>query len=403
MNIGELFVKLGVKADTNKLENFDKGMKDAKQNALALKLAVIGVAIAMKKIASASIEAAVGLKNFSIQTGLSRDELQKWRYVADQNDISGQELIATIKGIQQAQAAIRLGAGNIKPFQLLGISPTEDPFKVLDQLRDKIKGLDPAIATNVLSQLGVGQNFLNILKKGNLEFSKLNKQFLITTKEQDKLIRFNKAFKETIFLLRGLRDKFIALISPAVISFLKAVGNSLEVVLETGKGLGEIIGKFKTLSKIVAIVGSVILAFFAPITAAIAGVILVIDDLYTYIKGGESLFGLFVENIKKIFEGLQASIEKVFNFIKSGYEKYILPIIETMEGILNNSFVAKFIGNEGQQIPSGATNNTANNTNNININLHGVQGDPKEIAKTIEETLDKQNLSAYYNRQAVGV
>ncbi len=405
MKIGELFVKLGFDVDSKGLKDVDKGMNNARTGAIAMTVAVTGLTIAMKKMITTSLESAVVLKNFQIQTGLSREEFQKWRFVSEQNDVSGQELISTIKGIQQAQAAIRLGGGNIKPFQLLGISPTEDPFQVLEQLRGKIKNLDPAIASSVLGQMGIGDNFLNVLKNSNLEFGKLNKQFLLSRKEQDTLIQLNKSFKDLGFALRGIRNRFIALITPEIISFFKAVKNNFLAIIDIGKYLVGLVNEFKGLAKIIAIVGGAIAAYFFPVTAIILGVIAVIDDLYTFIKGGDSVFGLFADTIINNFNKLKTMVESVFLFFKEGYDKYVAPIIDKLEGALNNNFFSSLFGKDDKEKPVSAStnNNTNSNVNNINISVGGETGNSKKTALDIKDALKKELNKVYYTRSASGV
>jgi hypothetical protein len=88
MNIGELFVKLGIQADTKQIGAFENNLNSARNSALALKAGIIALAYAIEKTLSASLANAVIIKKFYSSDRLSAQELQKWRYVADQNDIS---------------------------------------------------------------------------------------------------------------------------------------------------------------------------------------------------------------------------------------------------------------------------------------------------------------------------
>ncbi|NDK07872.1 hypothetical protein EOM39_01340 [Candidatus Gracilibacteria bacterium] len=423
MNIGELFVKLGFKADTKELSTMKAGLNSARVGAIALTGAVIATVVAVNKLISASLQSAVVLKNFEVQTGLSSQQLQQWSYVAEQNDVSTQTLIGSIKGLQKAQANLRMGQGNMRPFALLGISPTEDPFVVLNKLKERIKGLSPAIASSLLGQLGIGDEMLNILRNSNIEFDKLNKKFLLTAKEQENLITLNKSYKDFIFTLRGIRDRLVAMISPEVLAFIKALKNNFEFLFDVGKWILDLIEKYKWLGGIIAIVGAIALTIFAPWVALILGIILVVDDLWTTFKGGEGViantiaklmgfkdindlwkslksgFNRFIDDIKKGMDFFKNIFEGAFNFVKDMFDKFIKPIIDGIKGITDNKIIAKIMGKEEERVPQNNINNggnVANNTNNIVINIDGATGDGKKIANDIKDVLTKQMEKTYY-------
>ena len=253
MKIGELFVALGYdieQSDQNKIQKFELGLSTAKVKAVALATAVTVTTQKIIQFSDAAIKYAVNLKNFAIQTGLSVRELEKWRFVAERNDVSGEELINTIKGIQKAQAEIRLGTGNIRPWQLLGIDPNENPFEILEQLRSTVKNLEPALAASVLSQLGVSQNFLNILKVSNLEFDKLNEKFLLTEKETKDLLDLNRTVKNLIFSVRGLRNRLFAISTVSLKKIINAFKNATTLILDVVVKVKELTEKFSFLRNI---------------------------------------------------------------------------------------------------------------------------------------------------------
>lgn len=445
MKIGELFVALGFQADNKKLSDFNNNMGAAKVNALAVKAAVIGATFAVLKFTDATLQYAVSLKNFAVQTGLSVMELEKWRFVSEQNDVSGQELISTIKGIQSAQAQIKLGAGNIKPWQLLGISPNEDPFTVLKQLRERVKNLDPALAANVLSQLGVGQNFLNVLKASNLEFDKLNEKFLLTKNETLDLLALNRAFKDIIFSLRGLRNRFVALSSKPLLAILKAVKNVTLFILDLIFKLVDLGNRFTFLKKIILVAAALIAASFFPVTAAVAAVIAIVDDLYTFFQGGESIIGRFVDmfNFEPIIEAVNElmpvlkdlasflgdvlgpvfskGLTLAINAAKMAVEGWILLITNAIKLITKFLGFIKPIAVKGieliKEIPSAINradpesmkldrnvknSQVNNNNNNIAINVNGARS-PEATADAVSSELQNQLNKAYFQTPNFGV
>lgn len=312
MNIGELFVSLGFKADTSKLDKMKEGMESAGKKALALKIAVVATVVAVEQLVAASMHSAESLHNFSLQTGLSIQQLQKWSYIAEQSGIAGDSVVQAVQGIQQAQASIKLGGGNLRPFQLLGISPYEDPFKVMEQLKNKIKGMDPAIATNILSELGVGQEFLSVLRGGNVEFTKLNKQFTMTKKETDNLVKLNQAWKDLWFSLKGVRDRLTAINFKPFLDFVRAVKNSVLLVFELSMKFFDLYNSSKRLQGIFIILGAIMLIAFAPVTAIIIAIILILDDLWTGLHGGDSV----TRDILKWWDRFKAAHPIIVDLIK---------------------------------------------------------------------------------------
>lgn len=447
LKIGELFVALGFKADQKKLSTFEGGLQNAKIKAVALTAAITGTTFAVLKFTDATLKYAVQLKNFAVQTGLSVQQLEKWRFVAEQNDVSGAELINTIKGIQRAGAEIKLGTGNIRPWQLLGIDPNDDPFTTLEKLRVKVKDLDPALAASVLSQLGIGQNFLNILKSSNLEFDKLNEKFLLTKKETKDLIALNKTFKDVIFSLRGLRNRMVAISAKPLEKVAKAVKNIAKFIIDLVHGITDVLNRFTFLKKVVLIAATAIAAFFFPVTAGIIALMVIIDDLYVFLQGGESLIGDFIKlfdftsmivELKKLKPEFEALLEFIVSKLGPalkiglvGAMKVVKIAIEGWVLLLTNAFklINKTIGfiqgfnlselksrfttdrrtgalktndlNINPSLSNTPSNQNVNNNNNVNINVNE-SATPALTAKKLGEELSLQLSNAYHQTPVFG-
>ena len=82
-----MFVALGFQVDQKKISQFSNSMGNAKIQALGVAAAVTTAAFAVIKFSDAAVRYAVELKNFAVQTGLSVSELERWRFVAEQNDV----------------------------------------------------------------------------------------------------------------------------------------------------------------------------------------------------------------------------------------------------------------------------------------------------------------------------
>ncbi|MCK5611972.1 hypothetical protein KAR91_59430 [Candidatus Pacearchaeota archaeon] len=453
MKIGELFVALGFQVDQKKIDNYNVGLSTTRLKALSVAAAISAATLAVVKFSDASVRYAVTLKNFAIQTGLSIDALERWRFVAEQNDVSGEELINTIKGIQRAQAEIKLGAGNIRPWQLLGINPNDNPFTILEKIRGSIKNLDPALAASVLGQLGIGQNFLNILKASNLEFDKLNEKFLLTKQERQDLIALNRVFKDVIFSLRGLRNRLFSINAGPLTKVAKAVKNVASFIIDATIKIRELAERFSFLGKVLSVGAAAIAAYFFPITAGVIAVIAIIDDLYIFLQDGESIigdfvslfnFGPFLAELEKIKPKLKSLVDfivsdvgpvlkevflVVFDLITVSIQGFVTALTGALSLLNKVVDIGKNIGEffssdetfkkKSSNIldiiksgPSGidTTSSIINNknaqssnkvTNNINVNVNGATS-PTQTANAVIDSLQSQLNNAYFQTPNLG-
>ena len=134
MQIGELFVKIGIKGGKESVAT----MSQLKATTLATKAAVIGAVVAFAKMSQEARKLAMELDVFEKTTGLSGDSLQKLSYRASAAGVSLDSLDGTLQSIQQRVTDISLGQGDIYPFQMWGIGLNRDPIKVLDQIAAKL-------------------------------------------------------------------------------------------------------------------------------------------------------------------------------------------------------------------------------------------------------------------------
>lgn len=252
-------------------------------------------------VADQAINTAISFQQFETQTGLSAQELQKWQIAAGMANVSAEEVGASVMALQKNLAAIRLGEGNISGFQLLGIGANQDAFGVLDQLRSRIRGVDAATAVNIIAKMGLGPNMLQVLRLSNEEFAKfrMTAQGMSTTQEaaflrtQEGLVRINMRLRETGYAITA--------------SVMPSVEHLLTALSDMAANVNEFKGAWLAAAAALAVV-------FAPISAAIAGILLLMDDLYTYETGGKSITGLLLgrkgtepERDKAINTGMMAA------------------------------------------------------------------------------------------------
>ena len=181
MTVAELFARIGIKADDAQAKRFHSTMKAVKIGMIAATAAAAGVSLAIRKITADAMAGAVAFKQFEVETGASAQELQKWQSVAEQTNQAAESVTSAIKAIVANQNKIKLGQGNISGFQLLGIDPRQDPFKILEELRIKTKGLSDGMKKNILAQMGVGVGLLQTLELPREQFDAMaSRAFIIS-------------------------------------------------------------------------------------------------------------------------------------------------------------------------------------------------------------------------------
>ncbi len=248
MNIGDFFVTLGFNADTTKVKDFAKAIGD-----LPLDVA-------------AGIAALAGL---------------------EQANVSAEAVAGSVSALERNMAEIRLGRGNIAPFQMLGIGINQNAFGVLSQLRERIKGLDRPTATNLISQMGINPEMINVLSMTNEQFEQLSKTVSGMTGEQEG--SFLRAKQELVQF--GQVARYVG---------FDVIAHVVDVIDLLIKG-------FRTLKIDLVSVGIVLAGVaiaFAPITAAVIGLMLVLDDFAVYFQGGNSVIGVAIDGIKKFGQSL---------------------------------------------------------------------------------------------------
>lgn len=419
MKAGELFLEINAKGDISLIDTATKKMKNAAGAAKKVKAGILAFAASMYALNKVSTDMAVTLKNFAISTGLSTEELQKWTYAANQNDIAAEELIGSLKALEMNRAKIMKGEGNISPYQLLGLDPHQDPFSLLKQLQERIQGLDPALVREQIGQLGISENMLNLLKQGNIELSALNDKYIVTKKETADLLSLNKAWKDLFFIVRQITTKLAALNVKPFLEIVKILRNVSELLYKVAYGLSDIVQQSKTVQAVLIGIGAVALIAFSPMTAAITALLLVVEDLAVYFSGsGNSVFGLIIDGFKNINENIDKSVSKWKYLGKAISEpmKAIGDLVGQIVGLVENfnfdnlerflSTVAKYLnpaqtaggwigekavgwvkdklgGESGVgplKNPAGINNHQ---TNNFNTNVYGIDN-PSSVKQAVQ-------------------
>lgn len=319
MNIGELFVTLGVKGKgIGTLRDVAKMVAELPVDAAAAIAGMAGISLELGKMAEEAMATSVAFQSFSNQTGLSWQELQRWQLIAEQANVSVQTVSTSVSTLERNLAEIRLGRGNIAPFQMLGIGvgPGANAFTVLEQIRQKIKGLNPATATNLISQMGLSPDMMNVLRLTDRQFSEFAAHIHgINEKQQQDFLRAKLSITQ---LGEAFRYTMFGIVADLSEAWEKA-------------------STFKDAVKALAIVAAGAAVYFFPLTAALGGLLLVLDDLAVYFVGGKSLFGEGLKGLDKFMANLTGN--KDFSTIRQ-FADILNTVANAIERIQSASYNA---------------------------------------------------------------
>lgn len=336
MNIVELFAHIGLKADHAQADQFLSAMRTGTKDLLKMAGVAFSVAEAIKMV-NDSFAQALELKKFSAATGASTDELQRWQQVADQASGSGAAVADSIRAIALNQERIKLGQGNISGYQMLGIDPRTDPFKLLELLRQKTQGMSQGMKQNMLASFGVSGDLITTLQLTNKEFDQMaGRAWVISPSMIEGMNKARGALTEAGQALNYFKNLIAAKLAPEITKLVKQftewarvnqtqivagiqkawefLKRMVETIIRAGTAINEAIKS--TVGWKVALAGLVLL--ISPVTAGIMALLLILDDLYVYSKGGKSVFGELVKNfpdLGNVFKSFTDGFRVVKDFL----------------------------------------------------------------------------------------
>jgi hypothetical protein len=342
-----------------------------------------------------------------------------------ENEKLSRQLWTTKENAKEADMALKtMGAS----MQDLWFSPTL--LKQFNQLRQDSKNLQlpPEFQQNIKVVQGLGLEFSRLKQLGSLAFQWIGNYILKYMAGPLNDIRSS---------MKGFNDWLIKTI-PGIAKVLgSTLGIALRMLMTIGEVLGFIISGItkiisfiaehipKPLQNILKIIGLIGLAIMAGPLGAIVLLIAAIDDFITYLKGGKSLTGTFIDAIAKKFEYVQEKIKSVINFFKElkdefmnnpitkGIESFIAPLKDVLKGDITSfskdiqlkadQFSNATIPNYAVSNSSSSNTTTSNSNNKVSqsntFNVYGT-GDANSAANTISS---KVNNNGIFTRNLQGV
>lgn len=325
---------------------------------------VIGGVAFIKSQFAEFTEAALEVDTASKTLGMDIKEFQGWQNAAEKVGLETRDLVQLFGDVSDRMYdAVLHDSGPFKDavddigISLKGVKEgATSSADMLLQFARAVEKMPKDKAHGLLTQYGLDPESIKLIMMGEKELEKLIK----TGKEK---ARFDKRDIENAQKLREAQQRlnaawrtisalFASTVSPAVTFLTNLLGDLLGWVKENKQfvilfftGLAGVITTLMLPAlTAMATAAWAAIAPFAPLIAIVGAVALVIDDLITYIQGGESAFGDFWKmfgegdelgaRFKSLWEGIKSILASVGAALKAVAKFFILIFSLTGEGVI---------------------------------------------------------------------
>ncbi len=246
--IGEFFISLSVDAAEGALTVGDlvKGMGALEVSTLGEIALLFELGIALARVVDEGMKASLAFAQFTMHTGLSAQELQKWQRVATLSHASADEVTQSVEAITKKLADMETGGtggGALGALQRLFISPfgpngrPKEAFQILDEVRAKIGLIKTAAQQEaVLGALGISPNLRETLLLSKDLFNQRADFVPGMSAEQEKSFdRLRQVFVEIHLLAKQIGIDIGAWVSGPIARVLEMLEVPLKAVPEWEK------------------------------------------------------------------------------------------------------------------------------------------------------------------------
>lgn len=335
-------------------------------------LGVIGGVAVIKSSIAQYYEQAQAIEKTSDALGMSIEDWQAWQRTAAAAGVDAEELSTRFMDLGDwMQDLILHDSGPLKDATKdLGVSFTDAKGKAVSfeegllRLSDATSKIDRQKATSILTQIGFDEKTIPLILKGRKGIEELLKvqkaQAIYSKQDIENAKKQREAQQRLNDAWEAISALFASTVSPAITFLTNLLGDLLGWVKENKQFVivffTALAGVITTLMlpalSAMATAAWAAIAPFTPLIAGIGAIALVVDDLITYIKGGESalsglwsMFGTGDEigaRFKAIWEGIKSilggvwdalsGVAKLFNSVLTLDGKGVIEALKTIWG-----------------------------------------------------------------------
>lgn len=365
LNIGELFIKLGVQGTdktVGSLGQVKKGLGEAKSMSLGAYAAIIAAVYAFKSMTSSSNQAGTELTNFGSILDTSTKTLQQYEYAGRQIGITNNEVESSFKSLGSAMAKTLLGEGAPKGLarvaQLTGNISTEDikkfsnnPELLIQRLQTYTgKESNKALRNETLRSFGLSDSMIAGLAKNQFRPEILNKAPTYSNNQANALAKNNAAWSN---LETKIEMSFGKLNASKGGQMVAGISKIADAVIRLADALLKFDKSFHVLDKFAKFMDTFANVFSKPAE---------------YMEGKRDFWGQKLDDKGKVIKGEETFTGKIAGFVKS---------LREQDNMTGTPDVSKNI------VPNTSKPSISNSSQNINVkqDLH-FNHDGKDHKKT---------------------
>lgn len=259
-SLGELFVELGVFADTKELKNFEKKLKqinttiketkqknneatksskDFLKSVAGIATAVTAAVWALQKMTDSLVAQNQEFLNLTRTTDIALGTFQKWNNVGRMFGVKN--AAQQIANLNEKIFEARLTGQGAEGFIFAGVDYlNQDAEGVLEQLRSMVAGLDDTKASYLLNRIGIDPAMLHLLRMTRKEFEAFDAQTrkYRLTEEQTKYIqKMNAQLEIARMKIQYMKDQALIAILPYMERFYNSLAEMTERLMHFIKWL----------------------------------------------------------------------------------------------------------------------------------------------------------------------
>jgi hypothetical protein len=290
--------------------------------------------VGLERFSSYTIASVNNMNNIARATGLSTIELEKFGRATELLNpaLSSEQALSQLQGLQKNITSLLMGlGGNAEGFQMLGIDISSgNAVQVFDSIRNAIRDIDDVRAIPLIEKMGLTADMLPMLRATRKEFDLFSQGKFLSQKQRKDVELLGTQFKRLKFTTVDLRNEIVANLSPALslqlqsaVQWLTDNGDKISSVFESatyiigrfGDGVVNIGGAISMLLDSnygiigLSAAGLLLARRFFPLTTAMTGFYLVIEDIAAFFAGKSSFTGDIVKWYQSLSDSEQTLIK----------------------------------------------------------------------------------------------
>jgi len=213
----------------------------------------------------------------------------------------------------------------------------------------------------------------------NKETDKLEDKDIVSQKEIEKLANINKAWHKFWHSLKTFGIKLVA--SEGMDAVYKLVG-AFKLILDAARYVIELTNKFQGLKMVLMAIGVALAAYFAPISAAVAGIIFLLSKIQEFREGKEGL----LKSVSEGKMGLAPSEEQKKGSSVGNFFSNIGGLITGQKSLFGGAQAAVPPGLDAAAAATAKPGAQVNQTNTFNVSGSVDKKTGNELQKHISNT-----------------